>query len=413
MPKPVLMTVDDDPGVSRSVARDLRRRYGQDHRIVRAESGADALEALRELVLRGEPVAAILADYRMPQMNGIEFLEQAMDIAPHARRALLTAYADTDAAIQAINVVDIDHYLLKPWDPPEEKLYPVVDALIETWRAVGERPVEDDPARRAPLVGRVLHRARLPGPQRRALPLVLRRGPGGAAAAGRRPAATADDVPLLITPTAPRCAARRRRRSPTPSGSRTNPPTDFYDLDRDRRRPGRAGQRRVRRVGGPAHGAGGAGGDRWPGRAELAHRELPRLPRRRVRRAAHRPRAPAGREVRRRGAHRARRRRAGGARLGPRRALRRRQRDRRALRRARHRGLLPEPGRARRGRADRPRRLLRLGGHRGARAAPASTSTSSAAPTPQVRPQCSSPGTPPTSRSWCAARTSRPRCRRT
>ncbi|MGI5131865.1 FAD-dependent oxidoreductase [Pseudonocardia sp. CA-107938] len=143
MPKPVLMTVDDDPGVSRSVARDLRRRYGQDHRIVRAESGADALEALRELVLRGEPVAAILADYRMPQMNGIEFLEQAMDIAPHARRALLTAYADTDAAIQAINVVDIDHYLLKPWDPPEEKLYPVVDALIETWRAVGERPVED------------------------------------------------------------------------------------------------------------------------------------------------------------------------------------------------------------------------------------------------------------------------------
>jgi thioredoxin reductase (NADPH) len=111
------MTVDDDPGVSRSVARDLRRRYGQDYRIVRAESGRDALDALRELVLRGEPVAAILADYRMPEMNGIEFLEQAMDVAPHARRALLTAYADTDAAIQAINVVDVDHYLLKPWDP--------------------------------------------------------------------------------------------------------------------------------------------------------------------------------------------------------------------------------------------------------------------------------------------------------
>jgi thioredoxin reductase (NADPH) len=137
------MTVDDDPGVSRSVARDLRRRYGQDHRIVRAESGRDALDALRELVLRGEPVAAILADYRMPEMNGIEFLEAAMDVAPHARRALLTAYADTDAAIQAINVVDVDHYLLKPWDPPEEKLYPVVDALIETWRAVGQRPVDE------------------------------------------------------------------------------------------------------------------------------------------------------------------------------------------------------------------------------------------------------------------------------
>src|SRR4030095_5231709 len=101
----------------------------------------DALEALRELTLRGEPVAAILADYRMPEMNGVDFLEAAMDIAPHARRAVRTAYADTDAAIRAINVVDVDHYLLKPWDPPEEKLYPVVDALVETWRAAGGRGV--------------------------------------------------------------------------------------------------------------------------------------------------------------------------------------------------------------------------------------------------------------------------------
>src|SRR3954465_4406132 len=143
MSRPVLMTVDDDPGVSRAVARDLRRKYGSDFPIVRAESGADALDALKELTLRGEPTAAILADYRMPGMNGVEFLEAAMDIAPHARRALLTAYADTDAAIRAINVVDVDHYLLKPWDPPEEKLYPVVDALVETWRAVGQRPVDE------------------------------------------------------------------------------------------------------------------------------------------------------------------------------------------------------------------------------------------------------------------------------
>jgi len=141
MTKPVLMTVDDDPGVSRSVARDLRRRYGQDYRIVRAESGRDALDALRELTLRGEPVAAILADYRMPEMNGIEFLEQAMDIYPAARRALLTAYADTGAAIEAINVVDLDYYLLKPWDPPEEKLYPVLDDLLEAWRNSDYRPV--------------------------------------------------------------------------------------------------------------------------------------------------------------------------------------------------------------------------------------------------------------------------------
>jgi thioredoxin reductase (NADPH) len=143
MGKPVLLTVDDDPGVSRAVARDLRRRYAEDFRVVRADSARDALAALRELKLRGEVVAAMLADYRMPQLNGIEFLEQAMDLFPRARRALLTAYADTDAAIQAINVVDVDHYLLKPWDPPEEKLYPVVDALIETWRATGDTAVEE------------------------------------------------------------------------------------------------------------------------------------------------------------------------------------------------------------------------------------------------------------------------------
>ncbi|MGB3438797.1 MAG: FAD-dependent oxidoreductase [Actinophytocola sp.] len=143
MNKPVLLTVDDDPGVSRAVARDLRRRYGEGHRVVRASSGQEAIEALKELKLRGEQVAAMLADYRMPEMNGIEFLEQAMDLFPRARRALLTAYADTDAAIQAINLVDVDHYLLKPWDPPEEKLYPVVDALIETWRASGESAVDE------------------------------------------------------------------------------------------------------------------------------------------------------------------------------------------------------------------------------------------------------------------------------
>jgi thioredoxin reductase (NADPH) len=138
-----IMTVDDDPGVSRAVARDLRRRYGESHRIVRAESAEAALAALSELKLRGDLVAVILADYRMPQMNGIEFLERAMDVYPGARRVLLTAYADTGAAIDAINVVDLDHYLLKPWDPPEEKLYPVVDALLDAWLASDHRPVPE------------------------------------------------------------------------------------------------------------------------------------------------------------------------------------------------------------------------------------------------------------------------------
>ncbi len=138
-----ILTVDDDPGVSRAVARDLRRRYGEGHRIVRAESGATALDALRQMKLRGDLVALILADYRMPEMNGIEFLEQAMDIYPGARRILLTAYADTGAAIDAINVVDLDHYLLKPWDPPEEKLYPVVDALLDAWLESDHRPVPE------------------------------------------------------------------------------------------------------------------------------------------------------------------------------------------------------------------------------------------------------------------------------
>ncbi|WP_375484199.1 FAD-dependent oxidoreductase [uncultured Jatrophihabitans sp.] len=142
-PRTAILTVDDDPAVSRSIARDLRRRYGDAHRIVRAESGPQALEAMRELKLRGDVVAVLLADYRMPQMTGLEFLEQAMDIYPTARRVLLTAYADTGAAIEAINVVDLDYYLLKPWDPPDEKLYPVIDAQLESWSTTDHRIVAE------------------------------------------------------------------------------------------------------------------------------------------------------------------------------------------------------------------------------------------------------------------------------
>jgi thioredoxin reductase (NADPH) len=141
--RPVIVTVDDDPSVSRAVARDLRRRYGERNRIVRAESGEQALDALRQMKLRGDQVAVILADYRMPGLTGIEFLERAMDVYPYARRVLLTAYADTEAAIDAINVVDLDHYLLKPWDPPEEKLYPVIDDLLKAWQREDRKPVKE------------------------------------------------------------------------------------------------------------------------------------------------------------------------------------------------------------------------------------------------------------------------------
>jgi thioredoxin reductase (NADPH) len=229
MSRPVLMTVDDDPGVSRAVARDLRRKYGSEFRVVRAESGADALDALKELTLRGEPTAAILADYRMPGMNGVEFLEKAMDIAPRARRALLTAYADTDAAIRAINVVDVDHYLLKPWEPPDEKLYPVVDALIETWRSVGDRSVEE-----TKVLG---HRwsaesfAARDFLARNAVPYRWYNieEPDGARlleAAG----ATADDVPVLVPPDGTVLKSPSEAEIAAAVGLTTTPTTDFYDL---------------------------------------------------------------------------------------------------------------------------------------------------------------------------------------
>ena len=133
--KPAILAVDDDAPVLAAVARDLRRRYGEDYRIVRAGSGDEALSALTALRERGESAAVLIADQRMPVMNGTEFLSGAKKIFPEAKTVLLTAYADTDAAISAINEVKLDHYLLKPWDPPEDKLYPIVDDLLDDWLA--------------------------------------------------------------------------------------------------------------------------------------------------------------------------------------------------------------------------------------------------------------------------------------
>jgi thioredoxin reductase (NADPH) len=143
MSKPTILSVDDDPLVSEAIARDLRERYGADYRVARATSGSDALTLLAELALRDRPVALIVADQRMPRMTGIEMLEQAKVHAPGAKNLLLTAYADTDVAIRAINDIGLDYYLLKPWDPPAERLYPVVDDLLDDWRAENPEHTSD------------------------------------------------------------------------------------------------------------------------------------------------------------------------------------------------------------------------------------------------------------------------------
>ena len=135
MPKPAVLTVDDDAEVLRAIERDLRQKYARDYRVLRAESGPAALDTLKQLQQRNDPVALMLVDQRMPQMSGVQFLTEANKIYPEAKRALLTAYADTDAAIKAINDARIQHYLLKPWDPPEQNLYPILDDLLEDWQA--------------------------------------------------------------------------------------------------------------------------------------------------------------------------------------------------------------------------------------------------------------------------------------
>jgi thioredoxin reductase (NADPH) len=229
MARTAIVTVDDDPGVSRAVARDLRRRYGEEHRIVRAESGEAALDALRQMKLRGDLVAVILADYRMPQMNGIEFLERAMDVYPGARRVLLTAYADTGAAIDAINVVDLDHYLLKPWDPPEEKLYPVVDGLLDAWRESDHRPVPETKvvghrwSARSSEVREFLARNQVPyrwyaSDEPEGQRLLAAAGADGLTL----PVVITPDAEALVEPTDAELASR--------VGLATTPSKDFYDL---------------------------------------------------------------------------------------------------------------------------------------------------------------------------------------
>ena len=350
MSRPVLLTVDDDPASPAPSPATCAAATARTTGSCAPSPARDALDALRELKLRGEPVAVLLADYRMPEMNGIEFLEQAMDLVP-ARPAgaahRLRRHRRRDPRDQRRRRRPLPAQAVGP--AGGEALPGRRRAARGVARASADAAGRRDQGGRPPLVGRVVRGARLPGPQPGALPLVRRRRAGGrsgcSAAAGRRRRTTC------------RWWSRRTAR-------RWSRPTDaeLAAAGRADHRPRRPTSTTSSSIGGGPAGLGAAvygaseglrtvlverAGHRRPGRAELPDRELPRLPRRRVRRPAHRPGPAAGGEVRRRGAHRPRRRRAGGQRLGPRRAVRRRQRDRRARGGPRHRGVLPAARRAR------------------------------------------------------------------
>src|SRR5438309_2873927 len=142
MARPVVLTIDDDVDVLKSIERDLRRHYADRYRVLSANSGTTALSLVQKLMGRGDPIALFVVDHRMPQMDGVEFLSRAVKLYPDSKRVLLTAYSDTDAAIRAINDVKLNHYLLKPWDPPDEHLFPVLDDLLEEWQASYRPPFE-------------------------------------------------------------------------------------------------------------------------------------------------------------------------------------------------------------------------------------------------------------------------------
>lgn len=142
MTKPIILAVDDDAAVLGAIERDLRQHYHADYRVMKAGSAAEGLDAAKELAARNTPVALFLVDQRMPGMSGTELLGEMMKLHPASRRVLLTAYADTDAAIAGINDIALDHYLMKPWDPPEQRLYPVLDDLLSEWHARVRPPFE-------------------------------------------------------------------------------------------------------------------------------------------------------------------------------------------------------------------------------------------------------------------------------
>ena len=230
MPKPILLAIDDDISVLEAVVQDLRRKYGQHYRVMRAASGAAALDVCRQLQARGDTVALLLSDQRMPGMSGVEFLQQAMSIFPNAKRVLLTAYADTEAAIRAINSAKIHYYLNKPWDPPEEKLYPVLDDLLGAWnegheppfdgiRVIGTRWSANDHAMRDFLSrNRVPYQWLNPDSSPDALPLLRENGIDE----GKLPVVLFSDGTYLVQPETTALAAK--------VGLRVTAQQEFYDV---------------------------------------------------------------------------------------------------------------------------------------------------------------------------------------
>ena len=305
MAKPDLLTVDDDPEVLRGIERDLRRRYSKEYRILRADSGQAALEALRQIRDRQEDVALLLADQRMPEMDGVTFLNAARELHPEARRVLLTAYADTDAAIKAINDVRLHHYLLKPWDPPEQNLFPVLDDLLDDWHYTFEPPfrgirvIGNRWSQEGHRVKDFLGRHQVPF-RWTDIDEALK-DPALESVLAARPA-----LPLILFADGTQLTSPSSEELAEKLGFKTQADTSFYDLlivgagpaglaaagrQAWRRRAGRLGGGGVCCVRRLANFAGGPGSARGAGGVEFADRELSRLPGRPQR---WRPGAPRG-----------------------------------------------------------------------------------------------------------------------
>ena len=224
MAKPTILAVDDDPVVSKAITRDLRDRFGADFRVVGATSGPGALELLTEFTLRGRAVALVVSDQRMPGMSGIELLERVRGISPDTKLLLLTAYADTDVAIRAINEIGLDYYLLKPWDPPQDKLYPVVEDLLGDWQRRSPRRPPTRCAWSATAGPTAARRSRPSWPATTCpTPGSTSSGTTAPQSWSSWPAPSRRTCPSCWCPTVSRCAARPTARWPPPWGCTPSP----------------------------------------------------------------------------------------------------------------------------------------------------------------------------------------------